>query len=585
MERRLAAIMFADLVGYGRLIEQDEVGTLTRLKEIRDGFIEPLIDTHGGRLVKLMGDGFLVEFQSVVKAIECAIAWQQGMAEHHGASGGDERLAFRIGINLGDVIVEGGDLYGEGVNVVARLEPLAAAGGVCISEDAYRQLRGKLVAPWVDLGPQRLKNIAAPLRAYGLTLDGGGQARPQQRSEWLSLPDQPSIVVLPFDNMSGNPAQDYFSDGVVEEITGALCRVRSLFVIARNSAFAYKGRAVDVKQISRELGVRYLVEGSVRRVGDRVRITVQLIDAVNGVHVWADHYDGILKDVFELQDRVTESIVGAIEPQLRTAEIARSRRKPPDDLNAYDCFLRAVFHLRAMTRASNQEAEKLLETAIGLEPDYASAMALLAWCYCLRPAHGWVASKDREAEAALRLSRTAIDAAPDDPEALCYAGYAQAFFGDDPEGGSVLIDRALKLDPNSAQAWVFGGWVHTYVGGAEAAVAHFERAMRLSPLDTSAYRTHAGLAFAHLFMRQFDDAISWARRALQENDRFAPTHRVLAAGLAHAGRLPEAEAVVQKLQALVPGLTLASIREDTRFRHPPYFELLVEGLRLAGLPG
>lgn len=585
MVRRLAAIMFADLVGYGRLMEQDEVGTLARLKDIRDGFIEPLIDTHGGRLVKLMGDGFLIEFQSLVNAIECAITWQRGMAERPGAPGEDGRLAFRIGIHLGDVIVEGGDLYGEGVNVAARLEPLAVAGGICISEDAYRQLRGKLVAPWVDLGPQRLKNVAAPLRAYGLALDDGGQAQPQQGPESLALPEKPSIVVLPFDNMSDDPEQDYFSDGVVEEITAALCRVRSLFVIARNSAFVYKGRAVDAKQISRELGVRYLVEGSVRRSGDRVRITVQLIDAVNGVHVWADRYDGVLEDVFELQDRVTESIVGAIEPQLRTAEIARSRRKPPGDLNAYDCFLRALFHLRAMTRESNEEAERLLETAIGLEPDYASAMALLAWCYSLRPAHGWVAAKDREVEAALRLARTAIDAAPDDPEALCYAGYAQAFFGDDPEGGLVLIDRALKLDPNSAQAWVFGGWVNIYVGDAKAAVAHFERALRLSPLDPSAYRTHAGLAFAHMFVRDFEDAIAWARKALQENDRFAPTHRVLAASLAHVGRLAEAEAMVQKLQTLVPGLTLASLREDTRFRHPPYFDLLVEGLRLAGLPG
>lgn len=407
---------------------------------------------------------------------------------------------------------------------------------------------------------------------------------PSERSATLALPEKPSIAVLPFDNLSDDPNQEYFADGVVEEITSALSRVRSFFVIARNSSFTYKGRTVDVKQISRELGVQYVIEGSVRRSDDRVRITAQLIDAVGGTHIWSERYGGLLEDVFALQDSVTESIVGAIEPQLRSAEIARSRRKPPNHLTAHDLFLRASPNVHDMTAEGNEEAIGLLKQAIEIDPNYASAMALLAWCYTLRVSHGWVHSMETEAQEALSLAEAAIKASEEDPEVLWLAGYARAFYGEDFEGGLALIDRALELNPNAAQAWVFSGWVNMYIGKAELSIEHFRRAMRLNPLDPTAYRTHAGLAFAYLCLRHFEEAVAWARKAIHENDRFSPTHRVLAAGLAHAGEVTEAHKVVDALLNLVPGLTVTRFMKETRFRFPAYSEVIMDGMRKAGLP-
>jgi TolB-like protein/class 3 adenylate cyclase len=337
--RRLAAILAADIAGYSRLMGEDETGTAQALREHRS-VADPLVGKHGGRIVKTTGDGVLIEFGSVVGAVQCAIGLQKLAAERNAGLPDQSRMEWRIGVHLGDVLVESDDILGDGVNIAARLEGIAEPGGICISEDAFRQVRGKVAAEFADLGEQSLKNIARPLRVYRI----GPAAAPEQLAALpaaLPLPDKPSIAVLPFANMSGDPEQEYFADGMVEEIITALSRIRWLFVIARNSTFTYKGQAVDVKQVGRELGVRYVLEGSVRKASDRVRITAQLIDAISGTHLWADHFDGSLEDVFELQDRVAASVAGIIEPTLQAAETARSAGRPTADLTAYDLYLRA----------------------------------------------------------------------------------------------------------------------------------------------------------------------------------------------------------------------------------------------------
>ncbi len=349
MERRLAAVLAADVAGYSRLMGADEEDTLARLKVFRKSLVDPAIAAHRGRIVKTTGDGMLVEFASAVDAARAAVEVQRSMAEQNAAVPQDKRIEFRIGIHVGDIIIDDNDIFGDGVNIAARLEGIAEPGGVCISDDAQRQIRGKIDIAFEDIGPQDLKNITEPMRAWRAQLGGSAASTIQLSSSTLQpqalpLPDKPSIAVLPFQNMSGDPEQEYFADGMVEEITTALSRFHWLFVIARTSTFTYKGRAVDVKQVSRELGVRYVLEGSVRKAGNRVRITGQLIDATTGAHLWADRFEGSLENVFELQDQVASGVVGAIDPKLLEAEIARIKRKPPANLDAYDCFLRASAH-------------------------------------------------------------------------------------------------------------------------------------------------------------------------------------------------------------------------------------------------
>ncbi len=477
-------------------------------------------------------------------------------------------LELYLGVALFRRINQGLELTEEG----GRYFPLV--------RDSLGQLRSGTSQLWSD-------QAEAAGRAQRVVRDAFLRREEQDAAlaepELLAIPHRPSLAVLPFDNLGADRDQEYFADGIVEEITSALSRVRSFFVIARNSAFTYKGRSVGAKQISRELGVRYLVEGSVRRSGDSVRITAQLIDAVGGTNVWADHYDGLLENVFALQDSVAESIVGAIEPQLRSAEILRSKRKPPDDLTAYDLFLRASPHVHEMTAEGNEKAIHLLKQAIEIDPNYSLAMALLAWCYTLRLAHGWVQSMETEVVEARQLAEAAVRGPEERPEVLWLAGYAKAFYGEDFEGGLALIERALELNPNAAQAWVFSGWVNMYIGKADRSVEHFRRAMRLNPLDPAGYRTHSGLAFGYMYLGQYGEAVAWGRKALHENDRFTPTHRVLAASLAHAGHTAEAQNVVDSLLALVPGLTVTRFMKETRFRFRPYFDVLMDGLRKAGM--
>jgi adenylate cyclase len=379
--RRLAAILAADVAGYSRLMGADEEGTLERLKALRRELVDPKIAEHHGRIVKTTGDGMLVEFASVVDAVRCSVAVQQAMPERNTGAAADSRIELRIGINLGDVIVEGDDLYGDGVNIAARIEALADPGGVFVSNTVHDQVRDRLPFLFEDLGEQQVKNIARPVRVYRVR-DLGAAAKSPSGQPALPLPDKPSIAVLPFANMSGDPEQEYFVDGMVEEIITALSRIRWLFVIARNSSFTYRGHAVDVKQVGRELGVRYVLEGSVRKAGGRVRITGQLIDAVTGAHLWADRFDGSLEDVFELQDKVASSVAGVIEPTLQAAETARSAGRPTADLTAYDLYLRAYAMVWSSARQI-PEALRLMEQAIARDPGYGPALAWAAYC-CYR---------------------------------------------------------------------------------------------------------------------------------------------------------------------------------------------------------
>jgi len=413
VERRLAAILCADVAGYSRLMGADEEGTLAALKSDRRELIDPLIAQHRGRIFKTTGDGFLIEFASVVDAVRCAVVVQQGMADRNANRPEAERIRFRIGINLGDVIYDEGDIFGDGVNVAARLQTLAEPGEICASASVREQVGEKLPIGFADMGQHGVKNIARPVRVYRVEKRGEPRTDPAADAATppLALPDRPSIAVLPFANMSGDPEQEYFVDGIVEDIITGLSRIKRLFVIARNSTFTYKGRAVDLKQVGRNLGVRYILEGSLRKAGNRIRLTAQLIEAASGTHVWAERYDRALDDIFAVQDEITLSVVGAIEPSLRKAEVERAKRKRPDSLDAYDLYLRALPHLHASMPGDADKALTFLGQALALQPDYPAAHAAVAWCHEVRYMRGGLQEADKEA--ALEHARAAIEAGAD----------------------------------------------------------------------------------------------------------------------------------------------------------------------------
>jgi adenylate cyclase len=581
VERRLAAILAADVAGYSRLMERDEAGTLARLKAHRKELVDPLVAGHCGRVVKLMGDGALVEFASAVDAVECAAAIQEGMAGREAGVPEAERVRFRIGVNLGDVIREAdGDLYGDGVNVAARLEQLAEPGGVVVSGTAFDHLRGGLGRAFAPLGEQRLKNIERPVRAYRMVL-GDGTQLPERPA--LPLPDRPSLAVLPFDNLSGDPEQGYFADGIVEDVITALARVSGLFVIARNSSFAYRGRAVDVRQVGRELGVRYVLEGSVRKGGDRVRITGQLIDALSGAHIWAERFDGTLADVFELQDRVAEGVAGAIEPTLRGAEIERARRKPTESLDAYDLYLRALPHLVTPTAESNREALRLLEQALALDPGYAVGLGLKAWCHHNAHLHTLAGDDEGERTAGERAARLALALGQDDPTALASGGFVMAVLARDHEAGLAALSRAVALNPNSAMAFGASALVRCFAGDYGTAIEHGRRSLRLSPFDPLGYRPLIALAYAHLFTGRHELAAEYAARAVQANPGFYVCHTLLVASLVELGRLEEARQAAGRLMAAFPMFRIAR-RRRVGFRDTARFEAYLTALGRAGLP-
>ena len=571
--RRLAAILAADVAGYSRLIGADEGGTLERLRALRRQLLDPKIAEHRGRLVKTTGDGLLIEFGSVVDALRCAVDVQREMTGRNTGMPPDNRIEFRIGINMGDIVVDDGDIFGDGVNVAARLEALAEPCGICVSARVQEDAAGKLDLVFEDIGEQQLKNIVRPVRVYRVVTE----ACPETLRSGADppLPDKPSIAVLPFANMSGDPEQEYFADGMVEEIITALSRIRWLFVIARNSSFTYKGQAIDVKQVGRELGVRYVLEGSVRKAGGRVRITAQLIDALTGTHLWADRFDGSLEDVFDLQDKVASSVAGVIEPALQAAETARSAARPTNDLTAYDHYLRAYAMVLSSARQI-PEALCLMEQAIERDPRYGPALAWAAHC-CNR----LLLDGRSEDPAADRLkgadfARRALEVAGDDPSILANAALALAYFGEDIGAMMALVDRALALNPSFARGWYVSGLLRMWAGQPDIAIEHIEASLRLSPRARVGWSL-AQIGFAHFFARCFDEAVAKLVLAIQEAPSNPHPYRFLAACYAHMGRLDEAREVVERLRAL----TSVVIPSATPLRNAEHRELLLSGLRLA----
>ncbi|MEO9189766.1 MAG: adenylate/guanylate cyclase domain-containing protein [Acetobacteraceae bacterium] len=571
-QRRLAAILVADVVGYSSQIGADEAGALARLRSVRD-MTDGLIAEHQGRVFKTTGDGFLAEFPSAVQALRCAIAIQTGLGKQA------DSLKLRLGLHQGDVVARDGDLLGDGVNIAARLEPLAEAGGICISARVREDAIGKIALDTLDMGEQRLKNIDRPIRVYRVRLE------PAERAA-LALPDKPSIAVLPFLNMSGDPEQEYFADGMVEEIITALSRVRWFFVIARNSSFAYKGKSPDVRQVARELGVRYVLEGSVRKAAGRVRITGQLVDALTGAHIWANRFDGTLEDVFDLQDRVTASVVAAIEPKLRAAEIERAWRKPTENLQAYDLVLRAQAHLHARTREPIEEALRLLDQAIAIDPDYMRAVALKARMFQLRRVWGIVLPDHPSITEAARLARLAGEEARDDPEVLWMAALTITVVGGDHTGGLSLIERSLALNPNSADALMVGGAIHGLRGDVGTAVSLMDLAFRLNPMSLEAHTLQIFRCYVHFASGQYGPALEWAEKALLQLPDLLPVLRARIPCLSMLGRAEEARAGVTRLLAGRPAETISIARAlmKTIFLTPGSLNAFLDGLRRAGLP-
>ena len=539
MERRLAAILAADVVGYTRLMGEDEAGTLQRLTELRQEFLEPLIADHRGRVVKLMGDGLLVEFASVVNAVTCAVAWQDGVAEREAATGGDKRLKFRIGVNLGDVIVEGDDIHGDGVNIAARLEGLAEAGGICLSGDAYRQAKGKVETVFEDIGDQDLKNVADPVRVYRIAgRHSTTDATPRARKP-LPLPDKPSIAVLPFDNMSGDPEQQYFSDGVSEDLTTALSRFDWLFVIARNSAFSFKSKTADAKQIGRELGVRYVLEGSVRRAGKRVRINAQLIEAESDRHVWAERFDRELDDVFELQDDIVARIATIVGPEITFAEIERARSKRPETLVAWDHYLRAVSAYHKLAKSDMAEAVLHLRKAIEIESDFTNAYAQLALCHVQIGVYGWVRPVREAYAEARRMAEEAIRLAPSAPESNHALAFVLMSTGE-AEAAVLAAKRAIERNPNYAEAYSTLGHALIFCGELEDGLDACHRALRGNPRDVRGSWLHDAFGHAYFMLGDYEKAIEVSIKGRQQNQSAVGALLTLAGSQAYLGNSVEA---------------------------------------------
>ena len=573
VERKLAAIFAADIAGYSRLMGLDEAGTLARLKACRET-MDRLIAAHRGRIFNTAGDSVVADFASAIDAVQCAVAVQEALTKENAGTAESEAMRFRIGIHVGDVIVEGTNLFGDAVNIAARLEAVAAPGKICVSATVREQIGSKLPVGFIDLGEQQVKNIAQPIRAYRVhgksTVTEGAIAAPP-----LALPDKPSLAVLPFANMSGDPEQEYFVDGMVEEIITALSRIRWLFVIARNSSFTYKGQAVDVKQVGRELGVRYVLEGSVRKAGGRVRITGQLIDAETGAHLWADRFDGSLEDVFDLQDKVATSVAGVIEPTLQAAETARSAGRPTADLTAYDLYLRAYAMVWSSARHM-PEALRLAEQAIARDPRYGPALGWAAFC-CYRLLL-YNQSEDRAADRlkGTDFARRALEVAGDDPSILANSAQALAYFGEDIGAMITLADRALALNPSFARGWHISGVLRHWAGQPDTAIEYLETALRLSP-RARVGPTQFLIGCAHFASRRFNLAAPKLLLAIQEDSSHPEAYRTLAACYAHMGQLDEARAIVARLSAITSQIVPSAVE----LRDPEYRELYLSGLRLA----
>ena len=579
VQRRLAAIMSADMVGYTRLMAEDEAGTLKALKELRATLIDPTITEYGGRMVKLMGDGALIEFASAVDAVECAVCIQRGVVERNTAIPDNRSITFRIGVNLGDVIIDGSDIYGDGVNVAARLEKLADPGGVCISGIVFDQVKGKLDAGFEEFGFHHVKNIADPIRTYRVTAVSVSNVRVGP----IATPTKPSIAVLPFDNMSDDHAQEYFSDGISEDLTTALSRFDWLFVIARNSAFTYKGKAVDVKRVGRELGVRYLLEGSVRRSGDRVRVNAQLIDAQTDRHVWAQRYDRKMDDLFELQDDIVASIASTVGPEITLAEIERARGKRPDALDAWDLFLRAKAGYHRMTKQDAEAAIADLEKAIAIEPEFPAAVALLGLCHAHVGMRGWVRPARPAFGKARAYAERAVHQWPTSPEANQSLALVQVVTGRSAEAVRVA-QRAIELNPNYAEAYAVLGLALILCGDLEGGLRACHKAERGNPRDSRGTWLYDAMGHGYFFLGEYDKAIEVSKKGLHQDPALFGALVTLACAYAQIGRKEEAKHYVDELLVQIPRYSLRALRKNPMIVDPKLVERLIDSMLLAGLP-
>ena len=586
VERKLAAIFAGDVAGYSRLMGVDEEGTLHQLKTHRKDLVDPKITEHRGHIVKTTGDGMLVEFVSVVDAVRCAVEIQRGMLERNVDVPADRRIEFRIGINVGDIISDDNDIYGDGVNVAARLEALAEPGGIFVSRNVHDQVRDKLSFGFEDMGEQMVKNIARPIGIHRVSLaestteaslKATATAKPERAAS-----QRPSIAVLPFANMSGDPEQEYFADGISEDIITGLSKLRWFFVIARNSSFIYKGKSIDMKRVARELGVRYVLEGSVRKGGNRLRITAQLIDAETGNHIWADRYDGDLTDVFALQDAITEKVVAAIEPKLLQAEGIRSQSHSPEDLGAWEMVSQANSLFWRLTKAEGEAAIAILKQAVERYPDYAPAHSMLAFMMLVSAYVGWTAGeRQSQVKQAAALATRAAELDDSDPWAYFALGYV-AYTMRRTDKAIEEFQRAIDLNPNFAAAHSYLSLALALAGQSDQAITHAEQAIRMSPHDPQNAVCFTALAAAHYQAGRYGEAVSFGRKALQQRSGWAPGHRIFCASLAQAGQIDEARTELDQLKELHPDISIAWIEKHVPYTAGPMAKFL-EGMRKAGL--
>jgi TolB-like protein len=561
----------------------DEEGTVEQLRNYKLNLFDPKIIEHRGRIVRTTGDGMLAEFASAVDAARCAVDIQLSMAGANLNVAASRRVELRIGIHVGDIISDDGDIFGDGVNIAARLESISEPGGICVSARVQEDVEGRLDVVFKDGGEQHLKNIARPVRIYNIRF--GRPEAAKTSPPMLALPGKPSVVVLPFQNISGDPAQDYFADGMAEDITTALSRFRFLFVISRNSSFTYKGRAVDVKQIGRELGVQYVLEGSVRKSGPRMRVTGQLIDASTDTHLWADNFDGAHEDIFDLQDKLTASVVGALIPSMRHAEIERAKHRPTESLDAHLTHMRGVASLYLWTKAGVDEALRLAHEAIKLDPDYSMAYGLAAACYVARKSTGWTTDPAGEMAEVEALTKRGAEVGRDDAWALGSCGFATASILGDLDTAVHLMDRALALNANLALIWAESAYLRAWRGEPDLALVHVARAKRLSPVDPHMFTMEGAAAMAHFIAGRYEEAFASAETALRQNPFFSPATRLAVASAALLGRMEDARKYLARLQMLDPQLRISNLGERIFLRRPDDYARLAEGLRRAGVPG
>jgi len=570
MERRLAAILAADIVGYSRLMGEDSIGTLDALREFRSGLLEPVVSENQGIIAKSMGDGWLMEFASAADAVSSAVQIQKGVADN-------PLFKLRMGVHIGDVTHDDEEIYGDGINIAARLQTAAEPGGIVISEFTRQSIDDKLAADFVGLGAKTLKNIAEPIMTYGWGMKPTGKGA-------LPLPAKPSIAVLPFVNMSGDREKEYLADGISEDVITGLSQVRWLFVIARNSSLSYKGTSPDVRQVGRELGVRYVIEGSVRTGGNRIRVSAQLVDAVHGKQLWAERYDRELADIFLLQDEITERIVAAIQPELNIAEQERARRKPPENLDAWEAYQRGLWHLYHFTNEHFDEALKLFSRAIDLDPNFAPSLAGKAYVHIQRSFYSDSSNRRQTLSKGIEAARAAVN--QDDKDATAHFSLGRALcLSCEFDPGIDELETALSLNPSFAQAHFGLGHVLAHTGRMETAINSLDRAIRLSPHDPHLFAFYAVRALAHFYLGRYEEAVAWASKSVRAPHATFWPHLTYTATLAGFGRLDDAKAAYVELARLRPGYTAATVREDFFFTHDQSIvNMTINALRAAGLP-